>query len=55
MAYTPEATTKPVATVAANAQLAELIGGILILLAAGLISWVLVASARRRNRSARLR
>jgi hypothetical protein len=55
MAYTPEATTKPVATVAANAQLAELIGGILILLAAGLSSWFLVASARRRNRSARLR
>jgi hypothetical protein len=55
MAYTPEATTKPVATFAANAQLAELIGGILILLAAGLSSWFLVASARRRNRSARLR
>jgi hypothetical protein len=36
--------------VAANAQLAALIGGLVILLAAGLISWVLVASARRRKR-----
>jgi hypothetical protein len=55
MAYAPEATAKPAATVAANAPLAALIESVLILLAAGLISWVLLASARRRNRSARLR
>jgi hypothetical protein len=50
MAYTPEATTKSVATVLANAQVAALIGGVVILLAAGLISWVVVASARGRQR-----
>lgn len=55
MAYVPVATAKPVATVASNAQLAALVEGFLILVAAGFISWALVASARRRNRSARLR
>jgi len=55
MAYAPEAMAKPAATVEANAPLVALIKGLLILLAAGLISWALVASARRRNGSARLR
>ena len=55
MVYTPEMTAKPVATVTAKAQLAAVVEGLLIVVAAGLISWVLVASARRRNRSAGLR
>jgi hypothetical protein len=55
MLYRPETTTKPAATVAATAQLSALIEGLFILVAAGLISWALVASARRRNRSARFR
>ena len=50
MAYSPVAKAKPVATAAASAPLAALIAGILVLLAAALISWVLVASARRHNR-----
>jgi hypothetical protein len=53
--YTPEMTANPVAAGTARAQLAAIIEGLLILVAAGLISWALVTSARRRNRSARLR
>lgn len=61
MEYTPAATAKavatpkPVATVAASAAPSALIEGLVILVAAGLISWAVVASARRRSRSARLR
>jgi hypothetical protein len=55
LVYTPAAATKPVGTFAATTPLSPLIEGIVILAGAGLISWGLVASARRRNRSARLR
>ena len=54
MLYAPEATAKPVVGMASE-QRAALIEGLLILIAAGLISSALVASARRRNRLARLR
>ncbi|HEV2476433.1 MAG TPA: kelch repeat-containing protein [Candidatus Dormibacteraeota bacterium] len=53
--YRPEGTAKPTAAVAPSAQRAALIEGVLILAAAGLISWALLSSARRRSRSARLR
>jgi Kelch motif len=51
----PVATAKPAATIAATAPTSALFEGLVILVAAGLISWALVAAARRRNRSARLR
>ena len=54
MLYTPDASAKPVVG-AANTQSAALIEGLLILVAAGLIAWAVIASALRRNRSGRLR
>jgi hypothetical protein len=56
LAYSPETSTssaKAVAAVSGQPQAGALIAGLAILVASALISWLLVASARRRRRSTR--
>ncbi len=56
LAYSPEtppSSAKPVAAVSGQPQAAALIAGLVIVVAGALVSWLLVASARRRRRSGR--